>query len=182
MLPGMKLRHHALIFVAAFLLTIGVIEAAKAWATSAHPVQDVVTRVAPPGTTVDCVRMTNGDMGRTFEFGDGSFQPYIELSSDTCGALVKLVEHRMTSRWASANALETLLHEAHHLSLVSSDEGRVECAALAAMPFWLNRLGYHGRAATRLLRMAWSVHLGLSNEYQGTCVDPYEHAGPIERP
>lgn len=132
-----------------------------------HPVRDLAARVVPRGTTVRCIAMHNGDEGRTYEREDGTFLPLLDLSRETCAGLARLSAHRIRSWDASANSLETLLHEAHHLSLRSSDESRVECAALASLPYWLKRLGYTGTRLARLDRLAWVEHYKLPAQYQG---------------
>lgn len=166
---------------AALILLAGLsllLLAASSRAASAHPVQALASRVLP-GVTVAC-KPLDDVTGQTYQTTDANgrsyFERYIELSRPTCSALAKLAAHQVTNRRASANALETLLHEAHHITLNTGNEGRAECAALLSMRFWLNRLGYHAAAATRLLRLAWEEHEKLPSNYLGSCRAPWSFA------
>lgn len=167
-------------FVALVASVAWLLFAAGSHAAVSQPAATLATQVAPRGTTIACIRMSNGDEGRTYENQDGSFLPNLDLSLDTCKQLDRLAQHRLVSLGAEANALETLLHEAHHLSLASGDESRVECAALAALPFWLARLGYTGTLRSRLVRAAWRDHYQLGAQYQGCSRSP--RVRPLTKP
>lgn len=171
-----------LLLAGAILLTIA--PAASAGTTIAT----LAAKIAP-GVDVHCRVLEDGAQGQSYEYEDGSFEPLIDLSLDTCRDLTRLVEHRIRDDGeAGANALETLLHESQHIALPTGDEGVAECSALRLLPAWLERLGYHARRRRVLVALAWQAHEDLPQRYQGSCKPPYPVAvvitsiQPVARP
>lgn len=165
----MRLRLYALLTITLALSLAGTAQAATT-------VRSVTARIVP-GVTVYCLPLDV--QGSTYE-SDGAFEARIDLSRPTCSALLRLATHTIVNRAASANALETLLHEAHHITMSSINESVVECAALHSLRFWLGRLGYHATAAARLIRLAWLAHWEMPSDYQqGECRSPFPEPAPI---
>lgn len=163
------------------VIAFAFVYAASVDASTRHPVREVAARIAP-GANVTCEPLP-GLYGDSWRDDEGV---HIRLSPPTCSGLRRLAEHRIRNWENSANALETLLHERDHWPAGTpdgvEDEGIVDCRALASMPYWLHRLGYHGAQARRLMRAAWSVHVQLSSAYDGPCVSPYLELVPVARP
>lgn len=116
------------------------------------------------------------------------FQPDIYLSRGTCVGISALKSHRIYSRYLEANALETLIHEANHIRLNSSNESMVECKSMLKFRFWVKLFGYNDAMNRSLISKAWIGHwrlgpnytqTGYGCDYQGTT---YIHMGPVKKP
>lgn len=170
------------------LLAVGVILLTVTPTARAGTVVATLAAKVAPGVEVHCTELPAGTQGQSYEYEDGTFEPLIELSLDTCRGITRLVEHRSIDAEDSANSLETLLHEASHVSLPTGNEGVAECEALRRLPAWLDRLGYHAWRRHLLISLAWQAHLGLPARYQGDCRPPWSVAvvitgiEPVPRP
>lgn len=177
----MSRRQIIIVAILASCVALAILRVTGAEAASAHPVRDTATLVAP-GAIVTCDSLP-GLYGDSWRDDAGV---HIRLSRPSCSGLLRLAAHTIRDWSNSANALETLIHERDHWPANTpdgeQDEGVVDCRALASMPFWLARLGYHGAERRRLMRAAWSIHDQLPSQYLGACTSPFDSAVPIVRP
>lgn len=170
-------------------LTIGFIFGYWGGTTQAANISNLASQMAGKPIIVHCVNLKSvGMFGYTEQHQDGSFNPDIYLSTDTCVGIHALKAHRVFSVYQEANALETLLHEANHIRLSTNNESLVECEAMLKMPFWLVRLHYSGALRARMMQQAWNGHWSLPGNYlnpgygcdtQGTSTI---NVGPVEKP
>lgn len=96
------------------------------------------------------------------------FYSEIWLAPRVCRGIDKLLQGKYNYD-LSGDYLETLVHEAFHIRLLSADEGLVECTALRNLWSVLTSLGIRGKVRDKLYRGAVFAHGGLPNEYRTVC-------------
>ena len=135
-----------------------------------------------------CVKMEDAT-GYTLQVSDSDgtwFEPNMYLSPGTCQALRRLDKHDFRGAYAEGHAVLTIMHEATHITLNSSDEAIVECNAMLNIDKALKLFKLSPNRLKQLHNFAWEAHWSLPDEYltDPVCrthpLDVYYEIGPVK--